>query len=126
MPAALGGRRGGPGDSEAVGDLAYGEMLKTFPRQGWPVRHRAGEQEQRLEFRTNEPGLGFGQDVELMCPALPALCLLCRDRQSCCPCSGCRARLRHGGSGACGERDQSSSRLSLGRVFLSLIVNRFD
>lgn len=58
------------------------------------------------------PGMGFGKDVGLMHPLLSLLWV--------------PARLRHGGSGACGERDRSSSHLSLGRVFLSLIVNRFD
>ena len=118
VPAAPGGTRGGPEGSGVLGDLAYGEMLK--PSRGGDGRSRG------RSAAGKSPGAGFRQDAGLVHPLLPVLCPLCGRRQSCCPCSGCRAGLRHGGSGACGERDGSPLHLLLGRVFLSLIVNRFD
>lgn len=99
VPAVPHGTRGGPRGLGSGGRSRLRGDAKTFPRQGWPEQRRDGEQEHRLEHGWEEPRC-FGQDAGLMHPLLP---VLCRDRQSCL-CSGCRAGLRHGGSGACRER----------------------
>lgn len=66
------------------------------------------------------PAAGLGQDAGLVLPLPPLLCPLGRDRQGS-PGPGCGTEAAERA-----ERDQSSSHLSLGPVFLSLIVNRFD
>jgi len=98
---AMDGTRDGPEGWGVLGGCVPGGMLEPTP--GGDGRGRG---------RGKSPGGGSGQGTGLVPPLLP--------------CSGGRAGLRHGGSGACGERDRSPSHLSLGRVFLSLIVNRFD
>lgn len=113
VPAAPHGTpRGGPEGSEVIGNLTYGEMLK--PPQGRDGGSSAvmGSRSGGRSVAGKIPGVGFGKDVGLMHLLLPLLWV--------------PARLRHGGSRACGERNRSSSHLSLGHVFLSLIVNRFD